>query len=588
MRKNKNVSKFLSFICLFIFSLSLLSVSNLPFDFAQFEKFVHKVMDQWKVPGVAIGVIKGKKLIYARGFGYRDLKRKLPVTHDTLFAIGSCTKAFTATAAGILVDEGKLEWDKPIIEYLPNFRLYNDYATTHTTLRDLLTHRTGLPRHDLVWYGASLTREQLYERLRYLKPSKDFRQLWQYQNLMFMTAGYLIEKITGKSWEDFVHKRILQPLKMSRTNFSVEVSKKDSNAALPYREEKGRLKRIVFRNIDAMGPAGSINSTIKDMANWIILQLNKGLFRGKRIISKTTLKEIHTPQMIIPRERKYKELFYSSYAMGWAVTAYRGHLILLHGGSIDGFVAMVSFMPDDNLGVIVFVNKSRSPVTSIFTYALYDRLLGYKPAPWNERFWKEYEEAKKAKKKAQICKTGTYPSHPLRDYEGEYEHPAYGVVKLKVKNGKLVLTFHDYELPLKHCHYDIFIAEKEVLTGRIKVSFFTNKAGRIDRIAIPLEPKVEDIIFRRKTAEIKNIAFLKKFTGRYSAGETIIEIDLRGKKLVIKIGELVQKLLPLSEKEFQLKDYPSMSVKFIENAEGKVTAVQIIQPDGAYSFKKIK
>ncbi|MFQ6032023.1 MAG: serine hydrolase domain-containing protein, partial [Candidatus Zixiibacteriota bacterium] len=215
-------------------------------------------MKEWKVPGLAISIVKEDKVIYTKGFGFRDVKKGLKVTPHTLFAIGSCTKAFTAVAMGFLVDEGKLDWDKPVREYLPSFKLKDPFASERMTPRDLVCHRSGLPRHDLVWYNSSTSREELTHRLQYLEPSKDFRTTYQYQNLMFMTAGYMVGKIAGKTWEEFVRERILEPLGMEESNFSVEDSKKAPDFALPYfKDKQERVIEIPFRNIDNVGPAGS-------------------------------------------------------------------------------------------------------------------------------------------------------------------------------------------------------------------------------------------------------------------------------------------------------------------------------------------
>ncbi len=567
-----------------VLSLILLSVLLGASSFRSIDKLVRRTLERWKVPGIAVAVIKEGKLAFAKGYGYRDLERKLPVTSRTLFAIGSCTKAFTATALGILVDEGRVEWDRPVIDYLPDFRLKDEYATMHVTVRDLLLHRTGLPRHDLVWYGASLSRQQLYHRLRFLTPSAELRQLWQYQNLMYMTAGYLIEKITGQSWESFVRNRILEPLEMHETNFSVEVSKRADDAALPYAEVKGKLKRIPFRNIDAMGPAGSINSNLEEMAHWVLLQLNKGTYKGRRIISAETLSEIHRPQMVVPRPRKYKELFYLNYAMGWMVTSYRGHLLLMHGGSIDGFKAAVSFMPDDGLGLIVFANKSGTPVPQLLTYAIYDRLLGLKPAPWNERFWKERQQEKKLKEKLSLCRKGTSPSHPLKDYEGDYCHPAYGLIKIKVEQGKLVALFHDQRVTLRHCHYDVFETEKELLIGRLRISFLTNKAGVVDRLKAALEPRVEDIVFKRRMVTKEE---LSELAGFYQANGTKAEVKLKGNALFVILNGKSYSLLPLSSTEFKLAGLPSVLLKF-ERKQGKGVFLVISGPEGTYRLEKVR
>lgn len=280
--------------------------------------FVEQVMKDWHVPGLAVAIVKDGQVVYAKGFGYRDVKKELKVTPDTLFAIGSCSKAFTATALAILAGEGKLDWDKSVRDYLPDFRLHDAYATAQLRPRDLVTHQSGLPRHDLIWYGSPLSRKELFDRLHHLEPSKPLHAKYQYNNLMFMTAGVLIERISGSTWEEFVRRRILDPLGMKTSTFSVNDSQKTSNFSLPYQEQKGEVKEIPFRNIDAIGPAGSINSSVNEMTRWLLVQLGKGKFEGRQVIPEKNLGEVHAPQIVAGGDLKYDESFYSSYAMDGA------------------------------------------------------------------------------------------------------------------------------------------------------------------------------------------------------------------------------------------------------------------------------
>ncbi|MEW6456679.1 MAG: serine hydrolase [Acidobacteriota bacterium] len=467
-----------------------------------FSEFVNVTMKEWKVPGLAIAIIKDGEIILSEGFGLRDVKKGLKVTPQTLFAIGSCTKAFTAVSLGILVDEGKLDWDKPVRNYLPTFKLFDPIVTERMTPCDLITHRSGLPGHDLVWYGSSLTRKELFDRLQYLELSKDFRLVWQYQNLMYLAAGLLVEQISGITWEEFVQKRILEPLGMKNSNFSVNESQKASDFALPYREEKNEVKEIPFRNIDAMGPAGSMNSNVTEMANWILLNLNKGKFGKNQIISEANLAQIHFPQMVIQQPIKYDELFYASYGMGWLITAYRGHLMISHGGGIDGFTALVTFMPRDKIGVVILTNMSGTPIPEIIACNVYDRFLGLDQIPWNKRIKDEVakakEEAEKAKKdKDKDRKPDTKPSHPLEEYAGDFEHPGYGVVSIRKEGDDLKATFNSMSFSVKHYHYDIFELTDDS-TGSTKLaSFSTDIKGNISSVSIQMEPAVKEIIFTR-------------------------------------------------------------------------------------------
>ncbi|MDH4270612.1 MAG: serine hydrolase, partial [Candidatus Aminicenantes bacterium] len=425
-----------------------------------FDAWAAKMMTERKVPGLAISVVKGGQVMYARGFGMRDVRQGLQVTPHTLFAIGSCTKAFTAADIGILVDEGKVAWDKPVRTYLPSFKLYDETATEHMTPRDLLSHRSGLPRHDLVWYGSPFSRRQLFDRLQYLEPSKGFRELWQYQNLMFMTAGYLVGEIAGTTWEDFTRKRILEPLGMKESNFSVTHSTKSEDYALPYAEKKDKIEAIPFRNLDEIGPAGSINSNVLDMANWVLLNLAKGKFAGQQIVSEASLAQIHSPQMVVSQPLQYKEVLYPSYGMGWMIVPYRGHLMLQHGGGIDGFSASVCFMPQDDFGVVILTNKGGTPLTSILNNNLCDRLLGLDQIDWSARIRDAQKKAKevadKAKKEAEKDrKADTKPSHPLEDYVGDYDHPGYGTITISKEGDALKAKFNALDGALRHYHYDV-------------------------------------------------------------------------------------------------------------------------------------
>lgn len=466
------------------------------------DQFVETLRADWKVPGVAIAIVKGEEVIYAKGFGQRNVAQNLPATADTLFAIGSCSKAFTATALAMLAEEGKLDWDKPLRTYLPTFKMWDHYVTEHMTPRDLVTHRSGLPRHDLLWYGAPFTRRQMFDRLRYLEPSRGFREAYQYQNLMFMTAGVLVEEVSGKPWEEFIRERFFAPLQMSGSNTSVRDSQKAADFALPYVEVKEQVTWTPFRNIDAIGPAGSINSSVREMANWLIAQLNGGKFKGTQVIPERALAETHKPHTIVSTTLRYDELFYPMYALGWAVTSYRGHLMLTHSGGIDGFTAHVSLLPKDKLGIVILTNKGGTRLTGILAYNAYDRLLGLEPVPWNQRnkdeVAREREEREKREKEAdKDRKPNTQPSHALADYVGEFEHPGYGVLTIWENSGKLNATFNGLTASLRHYHFDVFEAEEGAL-GRTKFLFGLNGKGDIERVSVPLQSGVSDIVFTRK------------------------------------------------------------------------------------------
>jgi len=473
---------------------------NISDKFEGFNDFLLESMNKWNVPGMAVGVIKGTDVIFLGEAGLRDVKQGLKVTKDTIFAIGSASKAFTTLAVGILVDEGRLDLDTPIKKYMPDFEMHNKYAEDHLTLRDMLCHRSGLPRHDLLWYNSPLSRKELISKTKYLESNKDFRETWQYNNIMYAAAGYIIELVTGMTWEEFVKARILDPLEMNSTNFSVEVSKNSKDYSQPYAQKGTEVHQIDFRNIDVAGPAGSINSSLTDMTKWLMLHLNKGKVNGKQIISEKTLSELHSPQIpcqLVPWN--FDEIQFSSYGLGWFVESYRGRKHVNHGGNIDGFSAYISFLPQENLGIIILSNL-KSPFWTIpINYSIFNRLLGYESVDWNERIQNEFAKMVKSIEAANLAsktsqKEDSVPAHPLEEYIGCFKNPGYGTINIEKDGDKLKLTYNNIEYVLKHKCYDIFtmtMMEYYVIT----VTFGYDNNGDIKGISIPFEQSVKEIVF---------------------------------------------------------------------------------------------
>jgi CubicO group peptidase (beta-lactamase class C family) len=472
-----------------------------------FEALTLKSMAEWKVPGLAAAVIVDGRVVYAAGFGYRDLEKKLPVTPHTQFGIGSCTKAFTAATLAILADEGKLDWDKPVRAYLPEFKLADPVISERATVRDIVTHKSGLPRHDNVWIRSPLSRREMFERLQFLELNRDLRQAYQYNNLMFMTAGFLAGSVAGSSWEDFARARILAPLGMTETNFSVDDSQKAADYSRSYTLVHDALDEFPFYNVDALGPAGSINSTVLDMARWIQLNIDGGKIPGtpaKTIVSEKQMALLHSPQTIVPDELRYPELFYSSYGVGWRINSYRGHPLLSHGGAIMGFSALTAFLPKDRIGIVLLNNLEDAPINGSLAYHIMDRLLGLDPVDWFGRLRADLAEAKEKAEKARAerdkdRRLGTLPSHPLSEYAGEYEHPAYGTIRVSLdEKGGLRAEYHQRVYSVEHFHYDYFRFRNDWMDAEYIVSFATDAKGRIASLSIPLEPSVADIVFRLK------------------------------------------------------------------------------------------
>jgi len=480
--------------------------------FDGFDGFMSTIMEKWDVPGMAVAVVRDDEVIYQQGFGYKDLDSKEPIDPETIFAIGSSSKAFTAMALGLLVDDGLLEWDKPLKHYMPDFELMDKFATERMTATDLVTHRSGLPRHDLLWYGSSLSRKELFSRLKYLEPSKDFRSWMQYQNLMFMTAGYLVEVITGKTWEEFITERIFQPLGMSRTNCSVEDTQKHENYALPHEKpiDKDR-KQIPFRNIDSIGPAGSINSCASDMANWLRLNLNAGKFDDVQIASEDVISEMQSRQMPIVNKAMmfdvldtHPEVGQASYGMGWFIQNYRGTKWVHHGGAIDGFIAQVSMLPQKKIGVVCLSNLGGRHVPIAVCGNIFDRLMGNDPIDWDtllknsmDEAIEKMNEAKDKMKEARIADTS--PSRELSAYVGEYEHPGYGTFTVGLEDDSLTASYNGLDLKVNHYHYDIFMLELDEQPMGM-MSFIGGTDGSIKEVHVPLESAVKPIVFVHQPA----------------------------------------------------------------------------------------
>ncbi|MEP7274183.1 MAG: serine hydrolase [Acidobacteriota bacterium] len=549
---------------------------------------ITSAMKAFEVPGLAIAIVKNKEVIYAKGFGYRDVEKQTPVTADTLFAIGSSTKAFTTFVLGSLVDQGKIEWDKPVRAYIPWFRLYDPSSTERLTVRDMVTHRSGLPRHDLVWYNNyNASRESLVRRLAYLEPSADLRSKWQYNNLMFLTAGYLTEVITGKTWEDAVREHILTPLAMTRTTFSIEDSQKDNNFALGYGKKSSGVERLPFRPITNIGPAGSINSSVNEMSRWVITHLNGGKYGDRKLAEAATVADMHQAQMVTGSNSPEPEILGGEYGMGWFLTGYRGHGRVEHGGNIDGFSASVALLPKDGIGWVVLTNMNGTPLPGLIGQVIADRLLDLKPIDWisqgaARRALSEQANKVGAAKKTATRITGTNPSHKLADFAGEYEHPGYGVLKISLNADKLEATFNGIVTPLNHWHYDTFAGgnAKDGTFEDMKYTFQTDVNGFVAKVAVPFEAAVKEIVFAKTTdPRLFDPAYLARFAGDYNLVGQPISIRVKGNSLTANTaGQPQLDLIPTLSGDFSVKQVQVVSFHFVTNEQGTVSGFELRQP----------
>jgi CubicO group peptidase (beta-lactamase class C family) len=555
------------------------------------DSMITSALEQWDVPGIAIGVVQNGKILWAKGFGKRDVASGLPMTGDTLLPIGSITKSFTTAVLGTLVDEGKVAWDRPVRTYLPWFRGYDEMLTAELTVRDLLTHRSGLPRHDLVWYNnQDLTRRQLVERIAFLPPNKRLRETWQYNNLMFLTAGVLIEELTGKPWESAVRDRILSPLGMKRSTFSDAEAVRDGDHAQPYREKDGKVSEVAFREVGNMGPAGSISSSANEMALYALLQLSHGRADGKQLLQASTIAEIQTPQMAVGRTSDDPDVSAPVYGMGWFVDSYRSHARVSHGGNIDGFSALLTLFPNDDLAIVALANLEGTPLPGVVTNHIADQLLRLDPRDWNaDRLAKRNAARAVAKdaesKKAVVRKIGTRPTHPLADYAGEYENPGYGVLTIGLVKQQLVATYNHITTPLEHWHYDVFNAmrvESDPTFEDMKYHFRDDVSGNIAIVEAPFEPSVDPIVFRKRPdRRMSDPAYLRQFTGDYLLAPQVISVSLRGSMLVLTIaGQPPYELVPQIDGWFELASLTGFRARFSGDT------LELAQPNGLFIAKR--
>jgi CubicO group peptidase (beta-lactamase class C family) len=472
-----------------------------------FDDYVNKAIKEWEVPGVAIAIVKGDQIVLAKGYGVRKFGDPAPVDERTLFAIGSSSKAFTAAAVAMLVDEGKVKWDDPVTKYLPGFEMYDPYVTRELTVRDLLTHRSGLQRGDFLWYGTELDREEILRRTRFLKPSWSVRSTFGYQNLMYLAAGQLVSRVSGKSWDEFIHQRFFVPLTMSSSSTSVNAFKTANNVATPHAKVEEKVTVIPWRNIDNIAPAGSINSNVADMAQWVRLQLGQGTFQNQRLFTAAAAKEMHAAQTIIrfepPYSMFYPEAHFLNYGLGWFLSDYRGRKVVEHGGAIDGMRAQVAMIPEEKLGLVVLSNLNGSALPVALMYRIFDSFLGAPPRDWSGdllKTAKTLEQAAKAAEKKQEIEhvAGTNPSVALEKYAGTYRNDLYGDVKVTYDAGKLSLRYGPaFTGELAHWHYDTFRGRFFAAgDAKVFVTFALNAQGKLETLTLGL-PGMGDYPFKR-------------------------------------------------------------------------------------------
>jgi CubicO group peptidase (beta-lactamase class C family) len=470
---------------------------------AQIQKIrshIETTLKTWEVPGAAVGIVKAGNVVFLEGFGKRDLEKGLPVTSQTRFILGSTTKAFTALSVGLLAAEKKLDWDRPVSDYLPEFRLMDEYASLHATPRDLAAHRSGLPRHDLVWVNSSQDLAGLVRSLRFLEPSRELRAAFQYNNLMYMTLGYLVERVSGQTWDAFVRQGIFQPLGMTDSGCTIPEYMAAAEYAVSYKKAKDTLTARPFprpeeRLMYGARASGSINTTAADMVKWIAEHLAAYEADAKTVFPADLLREMHTPQIPVPRPPRDDDVILSpAYGLGWMTDIYRKEWHVQHGGSTLGFNSFVALFPQARTGLVVLINAD-SPAINVLANGIADLVLGLEPIDWGKRFQEQLKAGGPAEPEEPRV-PGTSPAHKLKEYAGEYVHPAYGRLKIEIKDSRLIVETHGFSSPLEHWHFETFRVAESELRGQ-KLSFQTDEQGRVAAVSANLEPAVKEIVFER-------------------------------------------------------------------------------------------
>ena len=461
-------------------------------DLKAIDRAVVSTMRAFGIPGAAVAVVQNDSVVHVAGYGTKELGGTEPVGPETLFQIASTSKAFTSTALAMLVDDGKLSWDDPVRQHLPYFRLSDLCAASQVTVRDILSHRTGVPRHDELWDNSPLTREEVVRRVEHLELSNPFRGRYGYQNIMFIAAGEVVARASGMAWDDFVRARILKPLGMAGTVLTdAEWETADHATGYRYDWKSGRTTAQKPVETATLGAAGAIKSSAHDMANWIRFQLADGAFDGTALVDPQTLAETKTPHTVIRMENSTRdanpETHLLSYGLGWGVQDYRGELLVAHAGALNGFRTHIGLLPKKKAGFVAMVNVGRGYALYALRNTLIDVLTGKMTRDWNAYYLmierKENEKAEAARQERLAKKSGGL-ARPLESYAGKYDSPSHGRATVAVEDGMLVLRWSRLTLPLDHLHHDIFTAESEEDWVDEEVEFSIAPEGNVREMRI--------------------------------------------------------------------------------------------------------
>jgi CubicO group peptidase (beta-lactamase class C family) len=558
------------------------------------ELLIGEAMDEWKIPGLAVAVVQNGEVALVRAYGLRDAEAGLKATTDTQFLIGSITKSFTSTGLALLMDERRMDWNKPVRDYIPEFRLHDAVATERITVRDLLCHHSGLPRHDWIWVPGDRSPAQMLAAMRYLEPSDDIRSTYQYLNLGYLVASMVTERVTGQSWSEFTRARLTDRLHMTVT-FTVEDLAAAADAAVPYAMDGDTRLRAKLWPIRATA-AGGINTSIASFANWLRLHLDKGEFAGQRLLSPTLIQQLQTPRVHVAAP-EFAECGDSHYGLGFRSHSYRGERVVWHGGGWIGWGTLMTMLPGRGVGVAVFTNRSQSAVGEILANYIFDRVCGKEPIPWLDRYRErrrrmvvQLDVDRQARKATR--RPDTRPSHDLADYAGDYDHPGYGRITITHAEGKLNWAYRGMSEPLAHRHYDTFElpeAPGRLLPDRLAISFSSDREGSIASLAAPFEPLVKDIVFTRVAAgDCMNPAFRQRCTGTFNQGAATIIVgqDNDGQLTLTAWGQPTYRLRPYQSRTFVIDELEGFQLQFHLGPDGEVDELFFRLPHGTFAARR--
>ncbi len=476
-----------------LISIVTAEAQTLTTQLKEFDAYVEKARNEWLVPGLAVAVVKDGKVIFKKGYGVRKLGSSEPVDTQTIFACASTTKAMIATCMGMLVDEGKVNWNDPVTKYLPDFKLYDPNVTRELKIKDLFTHNSGVGNADFLWGIMDISSEEVLKKMEFVKPTYSLRSGFIYQNIFYLAAGKVIEKVANQPWEEFIVNRIFKPLKMTRTS-PTRATVKDANRSTPHFYFQNSIHPIEASNADKIGPAGSVNSCIDDMSLWMQCMLDSSKYEGGRLLKVNTWKEMFKPQVIVPASEFYPTMQltkpnWTTYGLGWFQHDYQGKKINYHTGSLDGEIAIHAQLPDAKLGVYVFGNFDHAEVRHALVYKTFDLFALGGKRDWSTEFKKLYDGIKttsdKKEKEEELKRVNnTKPSLPIESYEGLYTDSLYGTAEVKSMNGKLNITLNNFlKATVNHWNYDTFHGDYEkAWYGKATAQFSLSTSGEVNKL----------------------------------------------------------------------------------------------------------